>query len=77
MTSVNEKAPQVSAEAQENAPALRLIDICPKYGKPWWRVPHLLVLNMKLTIPLMTGYLIGFDSSMLNGIQSVPRWKEG
>ncbi|KAL0943527.1 hexose transporter protein (Lactose permease) [Colletotrichum truncatum] len=48
----------------------------PQDSKPWWKTPHLLRLNFLLTVPMMTGYLIGFDSSMLNGLQSVPVWNE-
>ncbi|KAM0421014.1 hypothetical protein ACHAPT_011257 [Fusarium lateritium] len=42
--------------------------------RPWWKTPHLVKLNLLLTVPMMTGYLIGFDSSLLNGMQSVPVW---
>ncbi|KAG7432302.1 Lactose permease [Fusarium oxysporum f. sp. raphani] len=50
--------------------------VLPPSPKPWWRTPHLLKLNFLLTVPMITGYLIGFDSSMLNGLQSVPIWNK-
>jgi len=55
-------------------PNLKLLELCTK--KAWWRVPHLVKLNLLLLIPFLTSYVGGFDSSMLNGIQSVPAWQE-
>lgn len=54
-----------------------IISVIPKSEKPRWRTEWLQKLNLLLTVPMFTGYLIGFDSSMLNGIQSVPVWVEG
>ncbi|KAL4879558.1 hypothetical protein BJY04DRAFT_208668 [Aspergillus karnatakaensis] len=55
---------------------VRLKDVCPDLGKPWWRVPHLLKLNILLLVPFLTSYIGGFDGSMINGIQTVPNWQE-
>lgn len=55
---------------------LRLLELCTT-DKPWWRVPHLVKLNMMLLVPFITSYVGGFDSSMLNGIQTLPQWQEG
>lgn len=65
------------AESAGSAHPTLLTDVVPRSDKFWWQTPHLLSLNLRLTVPLMTGYLIGFDSSMLNGIQSVPIWVDG
>ncbi|KAH7141908.1 general substrate transporter [Dactylonectria macrodidyma] len=58
----------------EQAEHVNLQSVLPQNSKPWWKTPHLVKLNFLLTVPMMTGYLIGFDSSMLNGLQSVPVW---
>lgn len=55
----------------------KLSDVIPDYGKPWFKVPHIARLNLLLLVPLITSYVSGFDGSMLNGMQSVPRWQEG
>ncbi|KAL2113436.1 hypothetical protein VUR80DRAFT_4052 [Thermomyces stellatus] len=54
----------------------KLSDVIPDYGKPWFKVPHIARLNLLLLVPLITSYVSGFDGSMLNGMQSVPRWQE-
>ncbi|KAL0944840.1 hexose transporter protein (Lactose permease) [Colletotrichum truncatum] len=53
---------------------LRLLELCTK--ESWWRVPHLIRLNMLLLVPFFASYVGGFDGSMLNGIQTVKQWQE-
>ncbi|GLI80217.1 hypothetical protein PoHVEF18_008569 [Penicillium ochrochloron] len=53
---------------------MRLRELCTE--KSWWRVPHLIKLNLLLLVPFLTSYVGGFDGSMLNGIQTVPKWQE-
>ncbi|KAM0271132.1 hypothetical protein ACHAQH_009181 [Verticillium albo-atrum] len=59
--------------AHENG-ELRLQQLCTK--ESWWRVPHLVKLNLLLLIPFFTSYIGGFDGSMLNGIQTVTHWQD-
>lgn len=54
---------------------LVLKDILPKRDKPWWRTRVLLELNGLLLCALLTQTASGFDSSMLNGMQSLPTWQ--
>lgn len=61
----------------EPVPQIDLQSALPNNPKPWWKTPHLVKLNFLLTVPMITGYLIGYDSSMLNGLQSVPVWIAG
>lgn len=61
----------------EEAGSERLAALCSNGGKPWWKIPHLVKLNLVLIIPLITSYAAGFDGSMMNGLQSVPVWQEG
>ncbi|KAJ4264254.1 hypothetical protein NW762_005448 [Fusarium torreyae] len=60
----------------EDAEPPKIVDLLPDYGKPWWKVPHLLKLNLLLMIPLLTSYVSGFDGSVINGFQSLPHWNE-
>ncbi|KAH6679996.1 general substrate transporter [Plectosphaerella plurivora] len=53
---------------------LRLQELCTK--ESWWRVPHLVKLNLLLLIPFFASYIGGFDGSMLNGIQTVQHWQD-
>ncbi len=62
---------------EDVSPASRAVDVVPDYGKPWWKVPHLLRLNLCLLVPLLSSYVSGFDGSMMNGMQGVPSWVHG
>ncbi|KAG8704831.1 hypothetical protein FRC08_002015 [Ceratobasidium sp. 394] len=46
------------------------------YTGQWWKHRHILILNLMLVMPLATSYANGFDSAMMNGLQSVGEWKE-
>lgn len=54
---------------------LKLQQLCTR--ESWWRVPHLIRLNLLLMVPFFTSYVGGYDGSMLNGIQTLPQWQEG
>ncbi|KAK9473856.1 general substrate transporter [Dipodascopsis tothii] len=58
----------------ENA-AVTLEDVLPKHNKPWYKVPSLLKLNLLLLIPIMSSTIVGYDGSMLNGLQSLEDWQ--
>ena len=38
-----------------------LARVLPSYDKPWYRVPHLLKLNMILLVPLLSSAVAGYD----------------
>ncbi|RXW25548.1 hypothetical protein EST38_g311 [Candolleomyces aberdarensis] len=42
----------------------------------WWRNRGLVLLNIALVIPLMSSIVNGLDSSLVNGLQILPQWKE-
>lgn len=50
-------------------------NVLPQWNKPWYRVPHLLRLNLLLIVPLLSASIIGYDGSMLNGLQLLPKWQ--
>ena len=35
--------------------------VLPKYDRPWFRVPHLLKLNLILIVPLLSSAVAGYD----------------
>jgi hypothetical protein len=47
-----------------------------KHG-PWWNDRGLRTLNLLIFIPLMSGYVQGYDSSLINNVQQLPAWQEG
>ena len=61
--------------ANDNFNGRALKDVLPKRDKIWWRDPSLLKLNFLLLCALLTQTASGFDSSMLNGMQSLPTWQ--
>lgn len=63
-------------ENQHSFEGLYLKDVLPKRDKPWWRDARLVKLNLLLLCALLTQTASGFDSSMLNGMQSLPQWRK-
>ncbi|ANB12665.1 galactose permease GAL2 [Sugiyamaella lignohabitans] len=50
-------------------------DILPDWGRPWYKTPHLLHLNLILFFTFLSGIYNGYDNSLLNGLQSMPEWE--
>lgn len=46
----------------------------PPTTKSWFRTPHLLQLNICVGIVLISSTTMGFDGSMMNGLQSLDTW---
>lgn len=40
-----------------------LASVLPDYGKPWFKVPHLLKLNLILLVPLLSSAVAGYDGT--------------
>lgn len=38
-----------------------LAAVLPQYNKPWFKVPHLLKLNLILIVPLLSSAVAGYD----------------
>ncbi|KAL4911187.1 hypothetical protein BDW74DRAFT_172651 [Aspergillus multicolor] len=53
---------------------LVLKDVIPTGRPPWYRDTTLIKLNALLLCALLTQIASGYDSSMLNGMQSLPQW---
>ncbi|CUM65822.1 uncharacterized protein PRCAT00003471001 [Priceomyces carsonii] len=45
-------------------------------GKPWYRVPYLLKLNLCIFLITLTSTNNGYDGSMLNGLQLLTSWNK-
>jgi len=61
--------------SQCSAVGPELLAVLPANPKPWYRTGHLIRLNLILLVPLFSASTVGFDSAMMNGLQSLPQWK--
>lgn len=59
----------------DNFEGLSLKDVIPQRNKPWYKDTTLLKLNTLMLCALLTQVASGYDSSMLNGMQSLPQWQ--
>jgi sugar porter (SP) family MFS transporter len=50
--------------------------VLPNYGKPWYRVPHLLKLNLSLLMPILCVTASGYDLGLFNGLLILPQFFE-
>ncbi|PVH74595.1 general substrate transporter [Cadophora sp. DSE1049] len=41
----------------------------------WWKYKNLRTLNLLLFFPLLSIFTLGFDGSMMNGLQAVEKWR--
>lgn len=60
----------------EEFEGLVLADVIPKLDKWWFQYPNLRKLNLLLLSAFLAQFTCGFDGSMLNGMQSLPLWRE-
>lgn len=60
----------------DNFEGLTLRDVIPTGRKPWYGDTVLLRLNGLLLCALLTMTASGYDSSMINGMQSLPQWRQ-
>ncbi|KAF5673669.1 lactose permease [Fusarium circinatum] len=49
--------------------------VLPQTELPWYRTKHLLLLNLMLLVPLLSSSAVGYDGSMMNGLQTLPQWR--
>ena len=48
----------------------------PSDTTPWWKKPHLLKLNTIISGLLLFSGTVGYDGSLMNGLQSLGQWRE-
>lgn len=53
-----------------------LARVLPVLDRPWYRTPHLLRLNILLLVVTLSATGMGFDGSMMNGLQSLSTWTD-
>ncbi|KAH7037039.1 general substrate transporter [Microdochium trichocladiopsis] len=51
-----------------------LAEVLPDTDKWWWQQPHLLSLNLRLSVLLLSSSVTGYDGSLMNGLQTLPQW---
>ncbi|KFY50014.1 hypothetical protein V496_09671 [Pseudogymnoascus sp. VKM F-4515 (FW-2607)] len=68
----DKKSKKESAEAALGKEILAVLPINPK---PWYQTKHLIQLNLVLLVPLFSSGTIGFDGAMMNGLQTLPQWR--
>lgn len=51
-----------------------LAHVLPRNPRPWYITPHLLKLNLCIGVVLLSATTMGFDSSMMNGLQGLDTW---
>ncbi|KAL2825776.1 sugar transporter [Aspergillus cavernicola] len=64
-----------SKTSNEQAYGHALAAVLPKDGKPWYLTKHLILLNLLLCVPLISSSAVGYDASMMNGLQSLTQWR--
>ncbi|KFY98423.1 hypothetical protein V500_01664 [Pseudogymnoascus sp. VKM F-4518 (FW-2643)] len=69
----NKKSNKESAEA---ALGKEILAVFPVNPKPWYQTKHLIQLNLVLLVPLFSSGTIGFDGAMMNGLQTLPQWRD-
>ncbi|PTU18052.1 hypothetical protein P175DRAFT_0511511 [Aspergillus ochraceoroseus IBT 24754] len=53
-----------------------LLAVLPSDRRPWYKVPHLIRLNAILVGILLFSSTVGYDISLMNGLQSMGQWTE-
>ncbi|TLD22399.1 hypothetical protein PspLS_07748 [Pyricularia sp. CBS 133598] len=49
--------------------------VLPTDARPWYLTPHLIRLNLLLLVPLLSSATVGYDGSMMNGLQILTFFK--
>ncbi|KAJ5982848.1 MFS sugar transporter [Penicillium waksmanii] len=61
---------------EKNAVGGMLAEVIPPDSQAWWTKPHLVRLNTTITGLLLYSRTVGYDGSLMNGMQSLGQWKE-
>ncbi|KAK9324375.1 general substrate transporter [Lipomyces orientalis] len=69
---------QIQARRKANGRIVgdELAKILPVTDVPWWRQSHLLRLNLFIFFCLFYSSAIGYDTALMNGLQSLEQWQE-
>ncbi|KAJ5613276.1 hypothetical protein N7510_006470 [Penicillium lagena] len=58
----------------KNVVGVDLLSVLPPDRKQWWETPHLIKLNGFIVGLLLFSSTVGYDSSLMNGLQSLSPW---
>ena len=58
----------------ENSVGSELAAVLPVLDQPWYMTPYLLQLNFYILCVSLSATGMGFDGSMMNGLQSLSTW---
>ena len=53
-----------------------MAEVLPQTTRLWIFEPHLRGLNLRLLVILMSAATLGFDATMMNGLQALTTWRE-
>ncbi|KAI1443237.1 general substrate transporter [Annulohypoxylon stygium] len=56
-------------------PRIWNVTALPQNSKPWYRTAHIFQLNLILLVPMLSSASLGYDGSMMNGLQTLTQWK--
>ncbi|KAF5568024.1 lactose permease [Fusarium phyllophilum] len=62
-------------DTAENTVGPELLKVLPQTELSWYRTKHLVLLNLMLLVPLLSSSAVGYDESMMNGLQTLPQWR--
>ncbi|KAK0388797.1 hypothetical protein NLU13_5040 [Sarocladium strictum] len=65
----------VQAKAKDTL-AHQLASVLPSDGVPWYKQGHLIRLNSVILCLVCLSSAVGYDGSLMNGLQALPRWNE-
>ncbi|PVH85799.1 general substrate transporter [Cadophora sp. DSE1049] len=64
------------SESQKRIVGEELAAVLPARIQPWWKTPYLLRLNFYLFSCMLFSATIGFDNSLMNGLQALDTWNK-
>nr|AMB48854.1 sugar transporter [Fusarium camptoceras] len=56
--------------------ASQLASVLPSDGVPWYKQGHLVRLNLTIISLVCLSSAVGYDGSLMNGLQALPNWNE-
>ncbi|KAJ5675079.1 Major facilitator superfamily domain general substrate transporter [Penicillium maclennaniae] len=65
----------MTGKGSDPTPAARLALVLPTTPKAWWKIPHLLTLNSYIACLILFSSTVGYDISLMNGLQSLHQWQ--
>ncbi|KAJ5140779.1 hypothetical protein N7448_004187 [Penicillium atrosanguineum] len=65
----------MTGKGPDPAPAAGLRSVLPANAEPWWKIPHLVTLNGYIACLVLFSSTVGYDISLMNGLQSLDQWQ--